>query len=342
MTSRPRQRDIARLAGVSQTTVSLALNGKTAEHGINKETEQKIMAAAQQLGYVPNITARALRGGRNRLIGVHAFEPLFPTSRESYYDEIMVGIEQQAIRSGQDLVLFTSMHQDDGPANIFHEGRNRLRIADGAIILGFDEHDDELARLAAEGFPFVFVGRREKAAALMPYVSADYVRAVSELTRHVHELGHRRVAYLGLDDQAVPRIERRHGFHQTCTELGITVADETLAEPGGLDHGWLERVLHAGATAVLAEGTAHLEEIAALCAERHVAIPDRLSIVGLDSINDSMPVTHQWTHLTVPRLAMGARAVELLLEVLEGQHELTYHEDLACGFEAGATLAQPH
>ena len=108
------------MAGVSQTTVSLALNGRTAAYGINKETEERIMAAARELGYVPNPTARALRGGRNNLIGVHAFEPLFPTSSESYYEEILVGVEQAAINAGQDLVLFTSIHQNAGRASVFH------------------------------------------------------------------------------------------------------------------------------------------------------------------------------------------------------------------------------
>nr|WP_281352505.1 LacI family DNA-binding transcriptional regulator [Phytoactinopolyspora alkaliphila] len=299
------------------------------------------MAAARQLGYVPNVTARALRGGRNGLIGVHAFEPLFPTSKESYYEEIMIGIEQQAIRSGQDLVLFTSMHQDEGPASIFHEGRNRLRIADGAIILGFDEHDDELARLAAEGFPFVFIGRREKAAALMPYVTADYVTAVSDLMRLIHRHGHRRVAYIGVPDNVMPRLERRHSFRMACTDLDLTIVDSTLANYGELDPGWLERLLDGGTTALLVESTSHLEEIAALCAGAGVEIPDRLSVVGLDSINNSPAISRRWTHLTVPRLPIGARAVELLLEVLDGQHELTYHERLPCGFEPGVTLARP-
>ena len=341
MTRRSRQRDIARLAGVSQTTVSLALNGKTAEHGINAATEQKIMAAARELGYVPNVTARALRGGRNGLIGVHAFEPLFPTSQATYYEEMMVGIEQQAIRSGQDLVLFTSIHQEEGSASIFHEGRNRLRIADGAIILGFDQHDDELARLARDGFPFVFVGRRERAAALMPYVTADYEAAVVATTTRIHEHGHHRVAYLGLDDNAEPRMERRRGFNAACADFGMFVVDETLTRRGGLEQDWLARVLDGGVTAVVVESADVLVQVAALCAERGVTIPDQLSVVGLDSIDDGIAASHQWTHIEVPRRDIGARAVSLLLEVLDGQHELTYHERLPCRFEPGATLARP-
>jgi DNA-binding LacI/PurR family transcriptional regulator len=341
MTARPRQLDIARLAGVSQTTVSLALNGKTADYGINRETEQKIMDAARELGYVPNVTARALRGGRNRLIGVHAFEPLFPTGRESYYEEILVGIEQAAIRAGQDLVLFTSIHQHTGQANIFHEGRNRLRIADGAIILGFEQHDDELVRLADEGFRFVFVGRRERAATLGPYVSAEYAAAVQDITSRVHALGHRGVAYLGLRDRAEPRLERREGFRAGAAELGMTVVAEKWAGAGEVDASWIRQVMDRGATVLLVESTGVLEEVAERVDELGVDVPGDLSVVGLDSITDPSAASHDWTHLLVPRREMGARAVELLLDVLDGRREPTHHERLTCTFWPGGTLGAP-
>lgn len=335
---RPRQSDIARLAGVSQTTVSLTLNGKTAEYGINRETEERIRSAARDLGYVPNVTARALRGGRNRLIGVHAYEPLFPTSRESYYEEILVGIEQGSIRAGHDLVLFTSIHSGQSRASIYDEGRNRLRIADGALILGFDQHDDELVRLAEEGFPFVFIGRREKPAALGPYVTADYVSAVADATVRVHELGHRRVAYLGVCDNAEPRAERREGFHRGVEETGLEVVDQTWASPKDLDETWARRLLDGGATALLIESASSLETLAVRCAALGLSIPDRLSVVGLDSITDPTRSSRAWTHVQVPRREMGSRAVELLLEFLDGGHEPTYHERLSCTFVPGETL----
>lgn len=339
MAGRPRQADIARLARVSQTTVSLTLNGKTAEHGINAETQQKIMAAARELGYVPNVTARALRGGRNGLLGVHAFEPLFPTSQAGYYEQILVGIEHRAIASGQDLVLFTSLHQDEVRANIFHGGRNRLRIADGAIVLGLDQHDDELARLADDGFPFVFIGRREAAAALMPYVTPDYEAAVADVVRQLHERAHRRVAYLGMPDVAEPRQERRHSFQASCQALGMTMEAPVYSDPDDIGAEWLAGRLDAGTTAVVTENAELMERIAVLCAERGVAIPGTLSVVGLDSIDGTAPITRSWTHVEVPRHEIGGRAVTLLLEVLDGLHEPTYHERLPCTFIPGATLA---
>ena len=335
---RPRQSDIARLARVSQTTVSLTLNGKTAEYGINRATEERIMSAARELGYVPNVTARALRGGRNCLLGVHAYESLFPTSRESYYEEILVGIEQGAIRTGQDLVLFTSVHSGQGRASIFDGGRNRLKIADGTLIIGFDQHDDELVRLAEEGFPFVFIGRREKPAALGPYVTADYVGAVRSVAAQVRALGHRRVAYLGLPDYIEPRLERREGFARGVEEHDLTVAGQFFGHLEGPHERWVQEMVESGATALLVEGSAQLETVAQRCDAAGLRIPDDLSVIGLDSIPDPATSSRHWTHVRVPRREMGSRAVELLLEFIDGVHGPAYHERLPCTFEEGETF----
>jgi DNA-binding LacI/PurR family transcriptional regulator len=325
---------------VSQTAVSLVLNGKTAEHGIAKETELKVLAAMRKLGYVPNLTAQALRRGRSGLIGVHTFEPLFPT-KGTYYDEFMIGIQGQAIQSGQDLVLFTSVNQKDSDQSIYRGEQNRLHIADGAIILGFNQHDDELVRLTAEGYPFVFIGRRESAANLMPYVAPDYTTAVSSAVDRAHQLGHRRAAYLGLDDRAEPRAERLDAFRSACARNGITVTDETMAGYGEVTDRWLAEVRAAGTTVAFVESATHLEEVAACCARAAVRIPEQMSVIGLDSIEPEAVTTHSWTHMTVARRAIGARAVELLLDVLDGRRDIGHHEQFPCGFEPGATLGPP-
>lgn len=340
MTGRPRQQDIARLAGVSQTAVSLVLNGKTSEHGLTKETERKILDAMRRLGYVPNVTAQALRRGRNGLIGVHTFEPLFP-NKGTYYDEFMAGIEEQAIRSGQDLVLFTSIHQREGDQSIYRGGQNRLQIADGTVILGFNQHSEELARLAAEGFPFVFIGRREGAADLMPYVTPDYTTAVSSMVDQAHALGHRRAAYLGLPDEVEPRVERRDAFRASCARHGMTVTGETMAALGALTTGWLSALLSADTTVLFVESPIHLEELAGMCAATGVGIPGQLSVIGLDSIDATGGTAHNWTHVSVARRAIGARAVAMLLEVLGGQRGIHDHEHYPCGLEPGLTLAPP-
>ena len=197
----PSQRDIARIAGVSQAAVSMVLNGKADTHQLAKATQERIRETIDLLGYVPNINGRSLRGGRNGLIGVHTYQAVFPVAPDDYFHEFLVGIEGAAVRAGQDLVLFASTERSDGTRRIFGDGGNRLRLADGAVILGVEPDAEDLKKLEAEGYPFVFLGRRDVVSASVPYITADYAGAVREIILQLATVGHRRVSYLGIGER---------------------------------------------------------------------------------------------------------------------------------------------
>jgi transcriptional regulator with XRE-family HTH domain len=135
-----RQADVAKAAGVSQSTVSMVMNG-TADLGrISAGTQRRVMDAARRL---------------------HTFEPIFPTSSRDYYFEFLRGIEEQAAAEGCNLVLFTAAPDESGVRRIFADDTNGLRQAAGSLLLGHHADREDLARLAYEGYPFVYVGHRE-------------------------------------------------------------------------------------------------------------------------------------------------------------------------------------
>lgn len=99
---RPRQADIAALAGVSQATVSLVINNRSGKYRqITEETRQRVWAAVAELGYVANPAARMLAGGRNGLLGVYTFESVFPLDPRDFYYPFLLGVEEEAERHGQ-------------------------------------------------------------------------------------------------------------------------------------------------------------------------------------------------------------------------------------------------
>ncbi|QDP96136.1 LacI family transcriptional regulator [Microlunatus elymi] len=336
LAGRPRQRDIAARARVSQTTVSLVLNGKSEQYGITAETERRIRKAIAELGYVPSVTAQALRGGRNGLIGVHTFEPMFPTGADHYYYEFMVGIEQQATAAGQDLVMITSVHQAGAGQSIYREGTNRLRIADGAVILGFQEHDEELEELARQQFPFVFIGRRQRAAELMPYVVPDYVDGVRKMVQLIAELGHRRVAYLAGRAEMLPREQRFAGFRDGQAATGIELVAHLRREADEITAELINDLLRRSVTVMIVDSYPLAERIGTLCAAERIDIPDGLSVVSLDSLGYGS--SRDWTHLESPRRDLGSRAVEILIELMNGEVARSYHELLPCPVRPGSTL----
>nr|WP_253289542.1 LacI family DNA-binding transcriptional regulator [Verrucosispora sioxanthis] len=185
------------MTGVSQATVSLVLNGRDdGSVRIAPETRERVLGAIRATGYVADPVARRLAARHNRILGVFTYEPVFPAGTGDFYHPFLVGIEESAERLGCDLLLLTSAPVTDGRRRIFHDD-NRLRLADGCVLLGRSLDRDELGRLVAEGHPFVSVGRRDDAGGPVPYVGADYVTATADVVRRALDAGHTRLAYLG-------------------------------------------------------------------------------------------------------------------------------------------------
>lgn len=335
----PRQSDIARLAGVSQATVSMVLNDRAGDNRIPESTQQRIREAMAELGYVPNIAAQSLRGGRSGLIGVHTFERVFPTAPDDYYREFLNGIEEQAVDSGLDLVLFASTQKPDGTRSIYGSGSNRMRLADGAIILGFEKNDDEIRRLSDEGFPFVFIGRREVAGLDIRFVTADYAAAMGPVVETLADAGHRSITYLAAPLRALAQQERLEGFEAAIAASGASLTHHVAVRPeADVTAEWLREVRAAGSTAIVVETFDLARALASAMADADLVAPRDLSVISLDADPSGGGA---FSHVRVPRRAMGRRAVELLLAVLDGTDASALATPVHCSPPTGETVGAP-
>lgn len=338
------QREIARMAGVSQTTVSLVLNGRTdAAWRIAPETRERVLRVIRETGYVADPLARGLVQQHNQILGVFTFEPVFPSASADFYHPFLLGIEECAERLGCDLLLFTSAPVTDGRRHIFHE-YTRIRLADGCVLLGREIPRDELARMVAERIPFVSVGRREDAflesgeGGPVPYVGADYAAATGALVRRAARFGHRTLAYLGSGRSAESAIDRLAGFTGTAHELGLAARHEPVA--GRSPAEVLDALLAAGVTAVFCENLVDGVGLAEIAASRGIEVPGGLSLVALGD-----PTRHVDTHLAftsfrIPRREMGRQAIEVLTDILHGSGD-DHQRLLPCELIEGETLGAP-
>jgi DNA-binding LacI/PurR family transcriptional regulator len=230
-------------------------------------------------------------------------------------------VEEATAAYGYDLLLFSSAGSG-GDRRIYAGGVNRLKVADGCVLLGRHLHRDDLAQLAKEDFPFVFVGRREVPGVELSYVAADYVGATSEMVRHLARLGHRRLAYLKVTDDREWTRDREAGFRQGLVAAGIPddqVRVFAMDERAALPSVRLQEWLAAGITAVLVEPTDDDGAIVALeraAAEVGVRIPNDVSVAVLGDPPLSEATARDWTRFTLPREQMGREAVRILLELL--------------------------
>ena len=331
----PRQSDVARLAGVSQSAVSRVVSGDVDR--IPAETRDRILAAVKDLGYVPNAAARNLRNKRNRLLGVHTFEAVFPHARDDFYFEFLLGIEERAEELGYDLVLFTSTGTSDGRRRIYRDGTNRLNLADGAVLLGAATDREELARLWRDGYLFVHIGRREVPGAEIPCIVPDYVSAAGRIVASLAERGHRHLAYLRSDNEQEAYADRRAGYRAAVERLGLHDRSPGFrGEPGVTDE-WLDELAAGPETAVVAETIGQAEDLRRRLAERGLSVPADVSVAVLEASGDEPG--HRWDCLMVPRKEIGRIAIDALVARVENPEAEPVGRLVACDLVAGETVA---
>lgn len=333
------QHDIARMTGVSQATVSLVLNGRDdGSVRIAPETRERVLHAIRTTGYVADPVARRLAARHNRILGVFTYEPVFPAGTGDFYHPFLVGIEECAERLGCDLLLLTSAPVADGHRRIFHDD-NRLRLADGCVLLGRSLDPDELARLVAEGQPFVSVGRRDDAGGPVPYVGADYPTATAAVVRRALDLGHTRLAYLGQGTGPESHADRMSGYRTALDAAGLRVRHEPTTDRSPAE--LLDALLEARVTAAVVEEYADGVAIAQVARERGLDVPHDLSVLALGDPTRPAATDLDLTGFRIPRRDMGWQAVEVLTGLIEESPEVVPQRLLPCQPVDGATLAPP-
>jgi DNA-binding LacI/PurR family transcriptional regulator len=342
MAGRVTQAQVARIAGVSQAIVSLVLNGSDSVR-VSPETRRRVEQALRETGYTVDIMGRRLRGKTNQILGVFTYESVFPSGVADFYRPFLLGIEEAAESLGFDLLLFTSTGRRDGRRQVYERETNRLRIADGCVLLGRHNDPQELSRLVEERFPFVFIGRRESPAGPVSYVGADYVASTREVYNWMWRLGHRRIALISVAEENEPTLDRRSGYlaaarkHRRAPVL-IVEDDPAVA---------LETALDQGVSALLVESSAMADGVKAYAATLGMDVPRDLSIVVLgDSDPSQQPSAHSvpqsntdWSMFRIPRREMGAEAVGLLVELVSGRAPESGRQMLLpCEIHEGATV----
>jgi DNA-binding LacI/PurR family transcriptional regulator len=301
-----------------------------------------VLKVIRETGYVADPLARRLLQQRNQILGVFTYESVFPSASADFYHPFLSGIEESAEELGCDLLLFTSAPVTDGHRLVFHEN-NRLRIADGSLLLGRRIPAEELSRLVAEKYPFVSVGRRDDPAlpdgtlATVPYVGADYTTATATVTARALQLGHKKVAFVGPGKGAESSADRLKGFHQVAPR-GLHL--RPTAPAGRAVGDVLDELLGRGVTAVFVEDLADAAAIAGTARERGLDVPGDLSVVALGDASRPVDGDGEYSGFHIPRKEMGRRAVGVLEAILSGEEGDT-QQLLACELVDGNTLSEP-
>ncbi|MGH8148550.1 MAG: LacI family DNA-binding transcriptional regulator [Steroidobacteraceae bacterium] len=304
-------RDVAEELGMSVATVSRALSRPEM---LRKETREKVLAVVERLGFRPNLLARGLRRGRTRAI------LLVVPNLSPFFLEIFAGAEQAALQTDFALLLSNSDCDPEREEACFDQVLNGR--ADG-IILATGVAPAAYANGARALPPLVTVLERLPGRAV-PLIRTDHRTGAHEATKHLIDLGHRRIAHI-TGSKTVPSTARRlQGYRDALESAGLPPVPE-LTCPGdftmqsGSDG--VERLLALGEppTAVLC-GNDEMAFGAIRALHRlGLTVPGDVSIIGFDDQNMAAMYNPPLTTVYIPRHELGRRAALELIEQLEGR-----------------------
>jgi LacI family transcriptional regulator len=296
--------DLAREAGTSASTASRALSGRGY---VSEPARARLLAAADRLGYVPNASARTLKQQTSRIIGV-----VVSDLRNHFYGGLAAGIEQSLREAGYQMVL---VGDNSESAEEMKAVRTFLAMRAPGVILTPVGHE-AVSFLARRGTAVVEVDRRVSTVAC-DAVLVDNVRGAADAVRHLLELGHRRVALLGVDTEWTSDVGRLQGYLDAHRTAGIPVDERLVLRLGFHDEAAEARISdlleREAPTAIFAANNLLAEQAWRVLRERGLALPGDVSLVGFDDIPWTEMVSPGITVVAQPTVELGRRAAELLL-----------------------------
>jgi LacI family transcriptional regulator len=299
-------RDVARVAGVSISTVSRAL---ASPEMVAEQTRIHVQDTARAMGYRPNRAARGLVTGRTGSIGL-----VVPDLENPFFGSICKGAQPRARAAGYSLFISDTDEDPMGEAEIV---RSLAKQVDGVILCSARGTDAEIRQLALE-VPLVLVNRR---LADIPSITFDNGGGLRALMQHLAALGHRRIAYAGGPATSWSNRERSQSFRDVRAELPeldlIELGNFPPYFSGGIQAGDL--AIASCATAVVAFNDLMAVGLIDRLRQRGLRVPDDISVTGFDNVPVSMLVWPNITTVDFPRIQMGRTSVDCLLDTVVGR-----------------------
>lgn len=310
--------DVAQHARVDVSTASRALRGDS-EQRVSQETRARILASAEALEYVPNMLARGLKNARSYTIGITIPQLDNPV----FYDAIQ-GAAAALKSRGYSLVI-NYVNPSEKDENLYKKLVQR-RMVDGLLVSGFDTGEDLEKELNDLAFPHVTLNRDVPGARFS--VSHDNQTAAMIAVDHLLELGHRRIVHLAGHKGGVNAMARLAGYRRALERAGVAY-DESLVELAGYtaDGGAtaMKRVLERVSprpTAIFAATLMSAAGALQVMHEKGIDIPGEMSMISLHDAPFASLVYPPMTTVALANEEMGRAAAELLLEVIEGSHNV--------------------
>ena len=310
-------KDIARLANVSQGTVSKALNDRP---DIGAKTKKMILKIAEENGYSPNAFGKALRSQNSNTIGV-IFRKEDSPLRNSFFSRILEGIEGELAFNRLNLVLYL---MPDAQADQLPEMVREKRV-DGVILVGSDSQDF-LRKLQSYQIPTILIEPR-RAMTDCPKLLIDNKAGAFVATEHLIEHGHRKIAFISGELSRPSFSERLQGYKNALTHYKLGIKTQYIRHHG-FEAGYaLTKSLLAESdppTAIFCANDINAIYAYKAINEAGLQVGEDISLVGFDDIDLGRLATPALTTIRVYKEELGSVAVRQLKDIIYENSELHY------------------
>ncbi len=307
-------KDISARCGVSVATVSKALNDHS---DISDLTKRRIRSIAQEMGYFPNSSARALKTNRTFNLGILFVDRARNGLTHDYFAHVLDSFKVTAEAKGYDLTFINCNKSNQRMTYLEH---SRYRGVDGVVIAHVDFNQEEVEELIRSDLPVVTVDHSFDS---KPSVISDNITGIGDLVRYIASRGHRKIAYINGGDRSSVTRNRLGAFYKTMDELGIPVEEAYMADGDYRNPAACCEVtkklldLEDRPTCIM-----YPDDLAAIgginaIKERGLSIPEDISIAGYDGIDVARYLEPKIATIQQDTVRIGSTAAEKLIGMIE-------------------------
>jgi LacI family transcriptional regulator len=306
--------DVANSLGVSKTLVSLVLNNRGNEKGINKDTQKRVRDKVKELNYKPNQFARGLRIGKSNTIGL-----VVADISNSFYAKMCRSIEDHCNANGYNLFICSSDENSEKESDLIQMLIDRQ--VDGLIISTTQSNNNDINQLKKNNFPFVLIDRN------VPKIETNYVvvdnkQGAKNVVEHLIDLGNRKIGHLTISPSHLSTLkDRTLGYKEALKENGIRVDNSLIRE---ISFDKIKEDVHRELIELLSppQNINSLfvanNNIAVACLEcfkeMNIRIPQDIALVSFDDIDTFKLCYPPVTAISQPIEEMGKEAVNILIK----------------------------
>lgn len=316
-----RLKDIADRAEVSVMTVSKVMRDAP---DISAKTKARVRQLAAQLGYTPDSVAQGLRSKKTKLFGL-----VIPAATNPIYARIVMAIEEQTHESGYELLVGHSLNIPEREETVIR--RLLSRRVDGlflAPVYRMEPKAPIYEELLRRNVPTVLLGHRAPFCEKFVNVETDDISASHMITRHLLELGHRRIAFFTGPPSAPSSQERLEGYRRALREANVAWDDRLIFVSGSTIEEGEKAALQLlderpSATAVQAVNDLVAIGAATIFIKQGLRLPEDISLAGFGNVLVSEHFRVPLTTVRQPKLRLGAAAMEQMVKLLRNERPET-------------------